>query len=147
MTVREERPSRLWAISVVVEPASRMIVSPSPIRLAALTPDLSLFFDVLHMLKRQGLDLFRHRAQERAAVLPVDVSVGLEFFEVLPDGRLGDAEGGAEIANPRASFLLQPIEDLHPPRLGEQPVEVGIGQGARSWSVRSGSAVQSSTCP
>ena len=59
-------------------------------------------------------------------MLPIDVSVRLELLEILPDGRLGDSEGGAEIAHPSASLLLQPVQDLHPPRFGEQPVEVRI---------------------
>ena len=130
MTVSEVRPSRLWAISVVVEPASRMIVSPSPTRLAALTP-IFRFFSMFSICCSDSVSTcFGIAAEERAAVLAVDVAVGLELFEVLPDGRLGDPEGRAEIAHPRAALLLQPIEDLHSPRLGEQPVEVRVWAGA-----------------
>ena len=61
-------------------------------------------------------------------MLANDVAVGFEFLEVLADSRLRDREGGAEIANSCAAFLLQPIENLPPPRLSQQAVEIGVGR-------------------
>ena len=107
-----------------------------PHQARGLDADLPLLVDVFHVLERQRLDLPRHRAQERAAVLAVDVPVGLEPLQVLPDRCFGNAEGRAEIANPRAAFLLQPVEDLHPARLGEQSVQVGIQPTAGSEARR-----------
>ena len=78
------------------------------------------------MLERKGLDLLGHRAQKRAAVLAIDLPVGLEFLKVLSDGGLRNAEGCAQVANPRAAFFLQPGKDFHAARFGEEPIEVGI---------------------
>ena len=127
MTVSDERPSRLMG------DLGRRRAGVEDDRLAVadqtrgLRADLSLLVDVLHVLERHRLDLARHRAQERAAMLASDMAVGFELLEVLADGRLGNRESGAEVAHPRAALLLEPVENLHPPRLGEQAVEIGIG--------------------
>ena len=132
MTVSDARPSRLMSDlgrgRAGVE-NDRLAVADQA---RGLRADLSLFVDVLHVLERHRLDLARHRAQECAAVLAVDVAVGFELLEILADGRLGDGESGAEVAHARAAFLLKPGENFHPARLGEQAVEVGVHLTAKT---------------
>jgi hypothetical protein len=53
-------------------------------------------------------------------VLARDVAVGVEALEILPNGRLGDGERGGQVADARTSLFLQPGEDLHAARLGQE---------------------------
>jgi hypothetical protein len=130
MIVSEARPARLWATSVVVERASRMMVSPSLTRLAAFAPILC-FLSMFSMCWSDiCLNLPRHRAQESAAMLEADVAVHLHFLEILANRRLRYGERGAQVADARAPLLLAPVQNLAPPRLGEQSVEVRFSQSA-----------------
>ena len=60
------------------------------------------------------------RLEIGTAVFPRDVAVSFQFFEVLANSGLGYFEGGAEVSNASASFLLKPLKDLLPPRFRQQ---------------------------
>ena len=87
--------------------------------------DLALLVHVLDVLQRHGANLLLHRLEVGAAVLAQHVAILFEALEILADSRLGNAEGGRQLAHPRTAFLLQPFENLHAPGLGEQTGEGG----------------------
>jgi hypothetical protein len=63
-------------------------------------------------------------------MLEADVAVHLHFLEILANRRLRYGERGAQVADARAPLLLAPVQNLAPPRLGEQSVEVRFSQSA-----------------
>ena len=97
------------------------MVSPSLTRLAALTPIFRFFSTLSICCNERVLNLLRQGAEKRTAVLTVDMSVALELLEVLPDRGLRNPERNSQVANARAAFFLEPGQDLHAARFGEQP--------------------------
>ena len=131
MTCRSCRFIRLRATSVVVEPASRMIVSPSSTSAAAVRPMRPLGVHVDQMMQGQRLDLLRHGGEKGAAVLADDVALGLKPLEILPDGRFGNLERLAQHPHAGTTLFLQPVEDAPPARLGEQRAAAPPAPGRR----------------
>lgn len=86
MTVRFLYPEISLAISVVVDPESRMIVSPSWMKLTAFFGDGRLFGHVALVLKRNVPNVCAHVFQESAAVFAFDESFLFQPFQILPDG-------------------------------------------------------------
>ena len=63
-------------------------------------------------------------------MLAGDIALGLEPLEILADRRFGDREGRGKVAHARAALFLQPFEDLHAPRLGQQLRRDRLGRRA-----------------
>ncbi len=124
MTVRFWRVVRRVATSVVVVPASRMMVSPSDTRLAARAPILRLFVHMHLVVQRKPMDLRAHRVQKGAAMFAGDMSFLFEPLQILTDRRFGHIEGDCKVAHAGRALFLDPFENAATTRLGQQPGHV-----------------------
>jgi hypothetical protein len=120
-----------------------MMLSPSPTSERGQPADPPLGVHVDQVLQRHGPHLLGHRAQIGAAMLAGDLAFALQPLQVLADGGFRHREGVGEVAHPGAALFLQPFQDLHPARLGQQAGAAGDGalaggsfgnhRGTRSW--------------